>query len=238
MKPSQRFFEEHSVEHTAAHAVDLMKLKAISLPQHIDDDHLVRLYRENKYKVNFSKTTSNLLIHFLEETEDNGGGVVLRIINDHIEMRTTAGRPTMFGEEEGILGENEGITGHTSGRSESGAALPMVKLGPLPMAADFMGDVEDELRDEDSENAAGGDLSISLLDEFQKKIKREESEDSPMRDHIPLPPYTGVDIEREVRVVKENRDRMKLSGAPAPALPSVLMYTFHNTNDGYATKST
>ncbi|KAG0128182.1 WD40-repeat-containing domain protein [Tuber indicum] len=235
MKPSQDFFGEHSAEHATAHANDLKKFKAISLPQHIDDDHLARLYRENKYKVNFSKTTSNLLMHFLEETEDNGGRIILRIINDHIEMRTTAGRPTMFGEEEGILGEDEGITGHTSGRSESGAPLPALKLGLLPMPADFMADVEDELRDEDAmgaENAVGGDFGVSLLDEFQKKIKREESEDSPMRDHIPLPPYTGVDIEREVRLVKESREKMKLSGPPALALPSVLMYTFHNTNDG------
>ncbi|PWW80238.1 WD40 repeat-like protein [Tuber magnatum] len=228
-KPSQSFFAEHSVEHAAAHADDLMKLKAISLPQHIDDDHLARLYRENKYKVNFSSTTSNLLIHFLEETEDNGGRVILRIINDHIEMKTIIGRPTMFGEEEGILGEDEGIAGHTSGHSESGAILPVIRLGPLPMPADFMADVEDELREED---AAGGDFSVGLLDEFHKNIKREESEDSLMRGHLPLPPYTGVDIEREVRLVKESREKMKLSGAPAPALPSVLMYTFHNTNDG------
>jgi transcription initiation factor TFIID subunit 5 len=241
MNPSRKFYNEHAHEHTATHDDDLKKLQAIYLPQHVDEDPLAKLYRENKFRVNLSKTTSALLMHFLEETEESGGGIILRIINERIELRITTGRPTMFsatGDEEGLLGEDEGIAGHTSGRLETGGGLPGVKLGLLPMDRDLMTDVEEELREEDARmkdvtrsDELGVSLGGGLFDEFQK-IKKEESEDSPMRENIPLPPYTGIDVEREVRMVKESRDKMKLRGIPSPALPSVSMYTFHNTHDG------
>lgn len=241
MVASQNFLKEHSGEHSAAYEDDIRRLKAVSLPQHTSEDHLARLYLENKYRINLSKPAANLLIHFLEETREGDGGVVLHILNRRIELRVTTARPAMFfttGEEEVLLGEDEGITGHTSGRLEVGGALPPVRIGLLPMSMDYMADVEEELREEDARvkdamtDDSGAFLGGTLLEEFQK-IKREESEDSPMRDHIPLPPYTGVDIEREVRLVKESRDKVKLNGVPGPALPTICMYTFHNTQDGY-----
>lgn len=239
---SQTFYKEHALEHENTHGHDLKGLKALSLPQHIEDDQLARLYRENKYRVNLSKTTFTLLMHFLEETKDAGGNVILRFINQRIDIKTLVGRPTMFsttGDDEAMMGEDEGIPGHTSGRLDRGGVLPHVRLGHMPMDRELMADVEDELRDEDArmkDVTRSDELGVStggtLVDEFQK-IKREESEDSPMRDVIPLPPYTGVDVEREVRLVKESRDKVRLHGVPSPSLPSVCMYTFHNTHDGY-----
>lgn len=184
-------------------------------------------------------------MHFLEETKEAGGSVILRFINQRIDIKTLVGRPTMFsttGDDEIMMGEDEGIPGHTSGRLDRGGVLPNVKLGHMPMDRELMADVEDELREEDArmkDVTRSDELGVStggtLVDEFQK-IKREESEDSPMRDVIPLPPYTGVDVEREVRLVKESRDKVRLQGVPSPALPSVCMYTFHNTHDGYASQ--
>ncbi|KAI5846463.1 WD40-repeat-containing domain protein [Morchella snyderi] len=239
--PSQTFYKEHAYEHESTHGHDLKNLKALSLPQHIEDDQLARLYREKKYHVILSKTTFTLLMHFLEETKDAGGSVILRFINQRIDIKTFSGRPTMSstaGDDEGMLGEGEGIQGHTSGHLNREGVLPNVKLGHLPMDKELMSDVEEELREEDArmkDSTRNEELGVStggtLIEELQK-IKREESEDSPMGDTIPLPPYTGVDVEREVRLVKESRDKVRLAGMPAPALPSVCMYTFHNTHDG------
>lgn len=52
---------------------------------------------------------------------------------------------------------------------------------------------------------------------------------SPSKDTLPLPPKTALDIKIEIQKVKESRDAIKLDNLQA-ALPSVCMYTFHNTN--------
>src|SRR5262249_5434516 len=105
----------------------------------------------------------------------------------------------------------------------------------LPMDKELAREVEDELRNEDAKMGDVGDFGSAagtLIDGFQK-IKREDSDDSPGRDMIPLPPYTITDVEREVKLVKEHREMYKLQGFPDRALPGgVVMHTFHNTNDG------
>ncbi|KAL7271590.1 Transcription initiation factor TFIID subunit 5 [Rhizina undulata] len=238
--PGKNFFKEHHQEHEATYGHDLKALAAISLPQHVEENPMAKLYRENKYRVTLSRTTLNLLTHFLVDTEDSGGELVHKLLNQRVEIRTVPGMPTFSStrSDDSMLAEDEGIPGHTSGRLVTGGDLPGVKLGQLPMDRELISDVEDSLRKEDirEKEATGADMlgvsaSGSLLDEFQK-IKREESEDSPMRDALPLPPYTGVDVESTVKLVKESRDKVSLSGPSGPALPSVCMYTWHNTQDG------
>jgi transcription initiation factor TFIID subunit 5 len=108
----------------------------------------------------------------------------------------------------------------------------------MPMDKDLTMDVEEILKEEDIKtkdatrnDELGVSAGVPLVEEFQR-IKREESEDSPIREAVPLPPYTIVDVDREVRLVKESRDMVQLQGPSGPALPSVCMYTFHNTYDG------
>lgn len=53
--------------------------------------------------------------------------------------------------------------------------------------------------------------------------------ESPAIDTLPLPLKTTLDIKLEIQKVKESRDAIKLDNLQV-ALPSVCMYTFHNTN--------
>lgn len=55
--------------------------------------------------------------------------------------------------------------------------------------------------------------------------------ESPSRDSLPLPPKTALDIKLEIQKVKESRDAIKLDNLQV-SLPTVCMYTFHNTNRG------
>lgn len=242
LTPGKNFWNNHKQEHEATYGHDLQELSTLSLPAHVEDNALSKLYRENRYKVTLTQTTRGLLLHFLDDTVDQGGRIILDVINRYIELNTRPGRAAIFGgDDEGT--DNVGIHGHTSEKTNDTGVLVTVKLGALPMDKELSKDVEDELRDEDLRMkdvtrhdelgiAAGG----TLLDEFQK-IKREESEDSPMRELVPLPPYTVADVEREVKLVKETREKMQVRGGPSPALPSVCMYTFHNTHDGYVMHS-
>lgn len=65
------------------------------------------------------------------------------------------------------------------------------------------------------------------VDNKDKQIKLE----SPSRDILPLPPKTSLDIKLEIQKVKESRDAIRLDNLQV-SLPTVCMYTFHNTNGG------
>ncbi|KAI5789118.1 WD40-repeat-containing domain protein [Geopyxis carbonaria] len=234
LTPGKNFWNNHHLEHEGLYGEDLKELTTLLLPAHVEENKLAKLYRENKYRVALSQTTKNLLLHFLEETSDHGGDTVLKVINSYIDLRTVAGRAALFNKDEDSMRGEEGIVGHISERSGTSSTLPAVKLGPLPMDKDLAKDIEEELKEMDMKDTPGSGFKVSdgtLHDEFQK-IKREESEDSPSREIVPLPPYTVADVEREIRLVKDSRESLRLIGTSSPALPTVHMYTFHNTNDG------
>ncbi|KAF8430200.1 WD40-repeat-containing domain protein [Tirmania nivea] len=242
VKACQEFFEAHSPEHESLHAHDLSQLMAIRSMEHVQHNELAKLYKENKYRISLTRMTFNLLTYHLHDNEAAGGDIIIRFLNNHIDVHIITGHPTTLNaRDESGLGEDEGIVGHTTGRRAAIGELASLKLGPLPMDKEFIADVEERLQQEDAnerQQTKQGESGIasgvrSLMDEF-KAIKREETEDSPMRDDIPLPPYKGTDIERELRMVKESRQKFNLISTPSPALPSVCMYTFHNTNDGLA----
>ncbi|CCC68304.1 hypothetical protein NCAS_0B02200 [Naumovozyma castellii] len=64
-----------------------------------------------------------------------------------------------------------------------------------------------------------------------KPVIAGENLEAPSKDILPLPPKTALDLKLEIQKVKESRDSIKLDNLQA-ALPSVCMYTFHNTNGG------
>lgn len=230
LTPSRNFWAKHHGEHEQKHSHDMKELSTLSLPVHIEENALARLYRENKYRITLSATTKNLLLLHLEEMDDQGGRLILNVLNTNLDLRMIPGRAAIFQRGDDASVDQDGIQGHVSGGQTAADRLVSLKLGQLPMEKDLAKDVEEELREEDAR--AGSRVGVSLVEEFQR-IKREESEDSPARDAIPLPPYTVRDIEREVLLVKDHREAVKLQGGPNPALPTVCMYTFHNTNDGY-----
>jgi transcription initiation factor TFIID subunit 5 len=75
----------------------------------------------------------------------------------------------------------------------------------------------------------------SLLDEFEQKIKREDSADAPSRAELPLPPSRARDVAMEMAKVRENRDRFKIEGRTGGVgVPvSACMFTFHNSLGRY-----
>lgn len=236
-----KFFNAHSQEHTSVHGHDIQALQGVTLPSHVDENELCQTFlkKGNKYRINLTKPAKDLLLFWIEDNEAVGGSIINKVVNEHLQLNLIVGKSTNI--EISDIGDNEGIIGHFSGKQDLATTnTQRLKLGMLPMDKEFIVEVEDELRAEDMkqrEDTRMEDLGVttqpSLLDEFQQRIKREESEseDAPMRDDVPLPPYTGLDIAREVQMVKDNRAKFKLDGVPTPALPSIAMYTFHHTHN-------
>lgn len=189
----------------------------------------------------------NNLIIFLESNEQQGGSVIISIIQNFLTI-VTVDRAALGNErnltaligrstwDDNVPGEDEGIPGHNPGSANTEpnapAILAKLALGPLPLEQDLMEDVRAQLQLEDAQNPPTKGQN-SLIGEFEAQIKQEPNEDVPNRDNIPLPPSLQRDVVMEVQKIKENRDRFKVStktDGTGPGL-SVTMFTFHNTFD-------
>lgn len=232
------------------HEDDLRGLQAIALPEHVGTNEIAKIYQSHRYRATLSQTAFFNLIQFLESKEKEGGAVIVGILQSRLNVMTVertaedqfslARLLERAKHKEDFPAEDEGIPGHNPGSakldsSAGSAVLTKLKLGQITLDAEGRQDVLGDLEDEDNINppAIG---QPSLVETFEQRIKREESEDIPGRTELPpRPPPLARDVAMEVQKVKENRDRLKISektGGVGPGM-NVVMYTFHNTHDGY-----
>ncbi|KKF93056.1 Transcription initiation factor TFIID subunit 5 [Ceratocystis platani] len=231
------FFERY-------HQDDLRVFSTITSPEHVKENQITQLYKNNKYKIPLNQAIVGPLFHFLERENDNGGAVISYVIQAYCQIESVSRGPiepfsfeAIYRRSQGLdledIDRDEGIPGHYTGLSNKDVLTTTtpLKLGPLPMEEGLKDDVRAELEEEDQRNPpiAG---KPSLVDEFERRIKREESSDVPSRNDLPLPPSRARDVVMEMQKVRENRDRFKMdtnhTGGVGPGV-SALMYTFHNT---------
>lgn len=241
------FFDRYRDLFENEHTDDIRALQAVTLAEHTETNSIAKIYLNNKYRVSLSIAAFHTLVRFLESKLKTGGDLIMSILQIHLQVVTVdrlledqsafAQRLSRAKAPDNFPAEDEGIPGHNPGsgntQRETGSnVLTRVRLGPMPKDKDLMEDVRGDLEEEDTRNPpkAGQD---SLLQHFDQRIKREESEDCPSRNDIVLPPSTARDVAMEVQKVKEDRDRFKIEsrvGGVGPTV-SVVMYTFHNTQD-------
>ncbi|KAK3325349.1 TAF5-like protein [Apodospora peruviana] len=230
-------------EFEAVHREALNLFATTTLSQHIRENQTTKLYKENKYRIPLNQSLSGNLFHFLEREADAGGSTVTYILQTYCRVDVSARGPIEPYSFEAIyhrtrnldldeIDAQEGIPGVFTGVSNKDvldASTPL-KLGPLAMDPELRADVRAELEDEDQRHPPG-DGFPSLVEEFDQRIKREESADGPARTELPLPPSRARDVVMEIQKVRENRDRFKIEGRTGGAgLPvSVCMFTFHNS---------
>jgi transcription initiation factor TFIID subunit 5 len=244
----RNFFNTYQQIFQNEHEDDLRKLRPLGLPEHLRDSQIAKIYYGSKYRVTLSQAAFFNLVQFLESKELEGGGVIISILQLRLNVVTVEHAADDQSSLAKLLdrarngdeypAEDEGIPGHNPGsanidRSAGSNVLTKLKLGPLPMEPELLGDVRMELTDEDAKNPPANGR-ISLSEQFEHQIKREESEDAPNRSDVPLPPSLARDAAMEVQKVKEKRDRFKIESRTGGAFPSVsvVMFTFHNTYDG------
>ncbi|KAK0754727.1 WD40-repeat-containing domain protein [Schizothecium vesticola] len=224
------------------HHEDMQRLTLITLPEHIKGDEVVKLYRENKYRIPLNQSLAGNLFHFLEREADNGGAIVTYILQTYCQVDVIARGPIEPFSFEAMVRRGqqnmdevdamEGIPGVFTGVTNKDlldSSTPL-KLGPMPMELELREDVRAEL-DEHDQLHPPADGVPTLVEEFDRKIKREDSPEAASRAELPLPPSRGRDVVMEMQKVRENRDRFKIEGRTGGAgIPvSACMFTFHNT---------
>ncbi|KAH6669173.1 TAF5-like protein, partial [Plectosphaerella plurivora] len=225
------------------HADDLKVFSTITLPQQIKENATTKLYRDNKFHIPLNQHVVGNLFHFLERERDNGGAVVTFILQTYCAVDTAQRGPiepfsfeAIFRRAQGMnleeIDQHEGIPGVKTGVTNREALDKSVvlRLGPLPMDDELRDDLRAELADADARQPPP-EGKISLLEEFEQKIKREESAEAPHRNELPLPPPRARDVAMEMAKVRENRDRFKIEGRTGGVgVPvSACMFTFHNS---------
>jgi transcription initiation factor TFIID subunit 5 len=247
MRDSQEFFKNYRTHFETEHENDIRALAPMSMPEHVTQNTVAQLYRNNKYRLTMSNMAFMTLTQFLEGKDREGGATIMAIMSNNLDIRSVdraaAGSERslarLLGKQNGeqdVPAEDEGIPGHHPGSANLDRNAPSVlsklSLGPMPMEQDLMDDVKAELQDHDSSYPPAPGQN-SLVDEFEHQIKREPMDDVPSRDALPLPPSTARDVAMEVRKIRENRDRFHIDGRSSGVGPglSVTMFTFHNTFD-------
>ncbi|KAJ5791163.1 uncharacterized protein N7518_008174 [Penicillium psychrosexuale] len=246
---AKSFFETNKNMFLPEHTDDVRHFEPISLPEHLQDNSVAKLYRNNKYRVVLSNPAYTNLLQFLESKDKEGGSVMNAILSSFCSVKTLdraaddrfsfAAMLNQIGADQTFPAEDEGIPGHHPGSAYTGdnpamaGTLPRLKLGRLPMEQLLEEDVRAELAEEDAKQPPVAGRN-TLIQEFDQMIKNEDDDEAPSRADIPFPPSTARDVQIEVKKVIEHRDRFEIkarTGGVGPGL-SVCMFTFHNTYDG------
>lgn len=220
------FFDKFRSDHLVLHGIEVEKFAGLSLPEHLEENDLAVAYRKYKYRILVSKTSLNLLIYFLHENEAVGGGILIRIINQYLDPVISTNRPDKI-DQEGEANPEEGISEYVTDTNEVKKFNEQnVKLGKLPIDPDVAKEVEAELKIKDEKIEPVNNKTLTK--EFHDMTKPDQ--DLPVRESLPLPLKDANDIKKMIIQVEDSRSKIKL-GAIQASLPSVCMYTFHNTNN-------
>lgn len=243
---AKEFMDKIGTHFENTHPDELKTLATVTLPQHLKENHLVRLYLDNRYRIPLNQFVIGNLFHFLERDAAHGGEVIVQILQDKCSVDGVERGPIEPFSFEAIyrrarnlelddIDAQEGIPGIVSKTGVSNRDIldnsAALKLGPLPLDPELRGDVVAELEEEDKMHPPR-DGRPTLVEEFNlmHPIKKETG-DSPQRTDIPYPPSRARDIIMEMQKVRENRDRFRIEGRTGGVGPavSVCMFTFHNT---------
>lgn len=244
---AKQFLEEVTPFFEKNHIDDLRAFRTISTPQHLKENSVTSLYKNNRYRIPLNQHVSGDLFHFLEREDINGGACVRFVLQTYCQVDTSSRGPiTPYsfeaisrraeGRELEDIDAQEGIPGVNIGLSNKDVLdnTSPLKLGPLPMEEGLRDDVRAELLEEDQRRPPKPGQT-ALVDEFDQRIKREETDDAPARADLPLPPSRARDVLMEMQKVRENRDRFKIDGRTGGIGPGVscCMFTLHNTLGRY-----
>jgi transcription initiation factor TFIID subunit 5 len=233
------FWLKFKSDHLLSHNDEIKNLLTITLADHLNENKYAKLFLSNKYKINISNTSLNLILGFLNENQAIGGAVLIRFLNSHFDFNTQLEVTTSSNENmdhmEGIpeiyqlinLGSAEDDSDKfksTKSAFISEHEKPL-KLGPYPQDEDFTKELEAELKHkDDAAQKAAEDANTStnstpaakrtLMEEYNENFKQDpKNPDSPAKGTLPLPQKSVYDLKRAIQEVQDSRSRIRLSSA-------------------------
>ncbi|KAJ1825030.1 Transcription initiation factor TFIID subunit 5 [Coemansia sp. RSA 2671] len=216
------FMKRYGSDHIVHHGKVIAVLKTLTTKAHVEENALSRLYRDNKYGIRMTRVGFELLLAFLQ---DHHYTLLMRTVNQHLNIRTVDGGAAVSSEADADVG----ITGHTQSQLDHFNGQD-IALGSVPLDPFVRDEVERTLQGEAGrmvKDATAKEAS-ELLDTFAKVRQENAASALSADDAMPMPPPRGVEVAQQIADLKALRKRVKLGPA---ALPSICMYTLHNTSN-------
>ena len=212
---AKKFLETFKSDHLDMHTHDIQRLAGIMDPSHVLENPLSQSYRTNRYGIVMSRYPFELLLGYLQ---DQGFLLLLRIVNQYLNIQVTQDKPS---DRQHVQEKTAGLIGTKENISSLISEFP-VCLGKLPEDVVFVKEVEKQLLANIRDDQA-------VMNEFKKWQATDPDSPDPMVS-VPVPPKRLIDIESEIKTLKQLSERVALGPS---SLPSICAYTFHNTRDGY-----
>jgi transcription initiation factor TFIID subunit 5 len=219
---ARQFMEKHKNEHLEAHEDEMMRLSTITESAQLKENALATAFRTNKYNVAMSAYSFQLLMSFLQDGAStlagNGNVLLLKIINQYINIRVLVSRPTANGASAAV-----GLTGVSS---DSAASINRNKI--LWGANVIDPSVETALHQRAKSEGRLNEILQGALGQL-KRSYTQASLNAPPGDRISKPAPGAPETNAEIDRLRHLARRAALSSTN---LPSICFYTLHNSYDG------
>jgi transcription initiation factor TFIID subunit 5 len=223
---ARQFMAAHKEDHEDKYGNEINRLQAITTVDHMKENELANLFRNNKFNLKMCNYSFELLLSYLHEMKFM---MILSIVNQYLNITVFAGQPQQMPEI-----EFKAISGYTEEtiRSLHKKAIywglfeeqKRLQTLPDPEEADENDAEEGDAMDVEE---AGKEGKKKKKKETKKKKKDKkadgEEEEKDQKSVVPLPRVTD-DMEQEI--MNDLKTRVSIS---ATNLPSVAFYTFFNT---------
>ncbi|PWA02074.1 hypothetical protein BB558_001793 [Smittium angustum] len=228
------FFDRFKKHYVDMYNDQILKLETITLPHHIYENELSKSFISCRYSVNMSVSAIELLLIYLET---NNLVLLINIINSNLNIGISSSSAKSSGQEDNQ--RNVGLTGFNLGNIND-MNNKTLNLDQLPLDPQLKEEVDRFLKtdlqrsnQEDKQDVENSEISETqkLYDNFVK-LKGVDSDFLPRLD-VPLPPFKVSDVVKQIEKLKDLSKRARVD---PNNLPSVSMFTLHNTD--YSMSST
>lgn len=78
------FMQTYKKDHVELHMQDISRLETVTSPEHVQENELAQMYRNNKYNLRMSSVPFELFLNYLQ---DNKYMLLLRIVNQYLNIQ-------------------------------------------------------------------------------------------------------------------------------------------------------
>lgn len=218
----RRFFTTFQADHLRGHEPELVKLSAITNASHLRENNVAAIFRGNKYNLQLSTYSFEMLISYLQE---NHFHVLLRIVNQYLNIRVIAGKPKPGAGLDGSLTEQMGILGINQ-KTLHGMNEQRILWGPLQTTAEEEEALSKALRADLAKNTKTSEHMQAVMHQLRRLRAEPFGPNCPEISRIPLPEPSAPDLQAEIDRLKDLSRKITVSHT---ILPSIVCYTMHNT---------
>nr|GMC82934.1 transcription initiation factor TFIID subunit 5 [Ipomoea batatas]GMC91045.1 transcription initiation factor TFIID subunit 5 [Ipomoea batatas] len=246
IQEARAFFNSFREDHEMMHLRDLQKLEAVLSPSHLEAYSYFVPTVCFIFFLSFKQYSYDLLLQYLHKAQ---AIVMLGIINEHINFQVSPGQPSSVSDDAEVvtlIGSGQEAASLINQKEIQWGLLEDSIEERFEKAGGLLSDsekVEGESKEGEAEenktkSVEGGKQGPSL-----KKLKKDkvggptgkvshiEGGTTSAAPHVkPELPLPAIPMEVEHSILEDLRNRVQLSSM---ALPSVNMYTFLNTQNGY-----